>query len=230
MASAPTSHRSLPTLQRPGIPAETGQALGRLRPVTERCTILEAKFSLGQAFALAGRYSSRVLRALSDSVSRIAKSQGSKLLRFGAVSVFNVVFGQALLFGAQTLVGWTAVQSNIFSVAVSAIPAYLLSRYWVWQKRGRNHFMREVVPFWSLALLGFALSTAAVWYVERRWDPQPIFINLTNLFAFGVVWLSKFFVLDRILFKHEDLTDDSLDALVSEIVHPHRSEESGHDE
>jgi putative flippase GtrA len=165
-----------------------------------------------------------VSEILFDSVRRIRKRHGAKLLRFGAVSAFNVVIGQTLLFGAQTFLEWTAVASNIFSVGVSAIPAYLLSRYWVWQKWGKNHFMREVVPFWSLALLGFALSTAAVWFVARQWDPRPIFINLTNLAAFGVVWMSKFIVLDKVLFKHEELTDEPLDALVNEIVH-HRPNE-----
>jgi putative flippase GtrA len=161
---------------------------------------------------------------LFDSLRRIASSHGPKLLRYGAVSAFNVVFGQSMLFAAQTVLEWSAVASNVFSVAMSAIPAYLLSRYWVWQKRGKNHFMREVVPFWSLALLGFALSTVAVWFVEGRWDPEPIYINLTNLAAFGVVWVSKFIILDRVLFKHEDLTDDPLDALVSEIAHHHQGD------
>ena len=128
---------------------------------------------------------------------------GAKLIRFGAVSAFNVVFTQGLLFAAQTVFGWSAVVSNIFAVSVSATPAYLLSRYWVWQKRGKNHFMREVVPFWSLAVLGFALSTGAVWYVEHKWSPHPLVINLTNLAAFGMVWVSKFVILDRVLFKHE---------------------------
>jgi len=162
---------------------------------------------------------------LSDSLRQIATSHGAKLLRFGAVSAFNLVFGQTVLFGAQTVLEWSAVASNVFSVAMSAIPAYLLSRYWVWQKRGKNHFMREVVPFWSLALLGFVLSTVAVWFVEQRWDPEPIYINLTNLSAFGVVWLSKYIILDRVLFKHEDLTDEPLDALVSEIVHHHPADD-----
>jgi hypothetical protein len=29
-------------------------------------------------------------------------------------------------------------------------------------------------------------------------------INITNLVAFGVVWIAKFFVLDRVLFKPEE--------------------------
>jgi putative flippase GtrA len=137
-------------------------------------------------------------------VNFIRTRVGAKLIRFGAVSAFNVVFGQSLLLAGQTVLGWPAVGSNIFAVSVSAIPAYLLSRYWVWQKRGKNHFIGEVLPFWTLALLGFGLSTAAVWFVEKQWDPHPLVINLTNLVAFGLVWVSKFFILDRVLFKHEE--------------------------
>ncbi len=140
------------------------------------------------------------------------------------MSAFNVVFGQALLFGAQTVLDWSPVASNVFAVSVSAGPAYLLSRYWVWQKRGKNHFWREVVPFWTLALLGFGLSTLAVWYVARQWDPHPLVINLTNLTAFGVVWVAKFVILDRVLFTQDDPTDEPLGAFVDELVH-RRSED-----
>ena len=136
-------------------------------------------------------------------LKQVQVKHGSKLLRFGAVSAFNVLFGQTILYAAQTALDWSPVASNILSVGVGAIPAYLLSRYWVWQKRGKNQFMTEVVPFWSLAFLGFLLSTGAVWFVADRWDPHPLYINLTNLAAFGVVWISKFFILDRVLFKQE---------------------------
>ena len=139
-----------------------------------------------------------------STLRQVQARHGAKLIRFGAVSAFNLVFGQSLLFGAQTLLDWSAVASNIFAVSISAVPAYLLSRYWVWQKRGKNHFMTEVVPFWSLALLGFLLSTAAVWFVADRWDPHPLVINLTSLTAFGIVWIGKFFILDRVLFKVDE--------------------------
>jgi len=145
-----------------------------------------------------------VLTTIANSIDRIRDEHGMKLVRFGAVSAFNVIFGQVLLYGAQTVLDWPPVTSNVFSVAVGTVPAYILSRYWVWEKRGKNHFMREVLPFWILAFIGFALSTAAVWFVADRWDPAPIVINLTNLAAFGIVWAAKFVVLDRILFKTEE--------------------------
>lgn len=152
-----------------------------------------------------------MMESLLRYAKKLKEKFGLKLIRFGAVSAFNVVFGQSLLYGAQTVLEWPAVGSNIFSVTISAIPAYLLSRYWVWQKRGKNHLMKEVIPFWSLAILGFVLSTTAVWFVEQQWDPQPIYINLTNLAAFGVVWVSKFFILDRVLFKVDEPVEETGD-------------------
>lgn len=137
-------------------------------------------------------------------VARIRHKHGAKLIRFGAVSAFNVVFGQVLLFSAQVAMGLSPVPANMFSVSLGAVPAYVLSRYWVWNKRGKNRIMREVIPFWTLALLGFILSTAAVWLVDTRWDPSPVLINLTNLVAFGVVWAAKFVVLDRVLFNTDE--------------------------
>lgn len=141
---------------------------------------------------------------LLDALTRARDRHGTKLARFGAVSAFNVVFGQVILYGAQVLAHAPAVTANVVSVSVGAVPAYFLSRYWVWEKRGKSHMMREVVPFWALALIGFVLSTAAVWYVDSHFQPSPLAVNLTNLTSFGVVWLAKFFVLDRILFRAEE--------------------------
>jgi putative flippase GtrA len=145
-----------------------------------------------------------VFTTLTTKVADVRRTHGAKLIRFGAVSAFNVVFGQIVLYSAQVAMGLPPVPANIFAVTLGTIPAYVLSRYWVWNKRDKNRFMREVVPFWTLALIGFALSTVAVWFVDIRWDPSPLFINLTNLVSFGVIWMAKFVVLDRVLFNSEE--------------------------
>lgn len=144
----------------------------------------------------------------------------AKLLRYAVASGLNVVVGQVLLFGAQTVLEWPAVTSNVAAVCLGTVPAYLVARYWVWQKRGTNHLTREVLPFWILALAGFVLSTGAVWIVERRWGPPPVVINLTNLVAYGFVWVAKFLVLERLFAMDEGITDEPLDALVDDMLHP----------
>jgi putative flippase GtrA len=144
-----------------------------------------------------------VSNTLSTVLARLRTERTLKLIRFGAVSAFNVMFGQAILYGAQVALHWPPVAANVVSVSLGTFPAYILSRYWVWEKRGKNRVVSEILPFWMLTLLGFALSTTAVWLVDSRWNAAPVVINLTSLTAFGLVWLAKFFVLDRVLFKPE---------------------------
>lgn len=122
-----------------------------------------------------------------------------KLVRYSAASVVGVVVGQSCLYFFSAVVDLHAALANFLAVAVSSVPAYLINRYWVWQKNDRNSFRREVVPFWGMAFLGLVLSTIAVTFVDDRTDWQPA-IQAANLAGFGVLWVAKFMVLDRILF------------------------------
>ena len=132
-------------------------------------------------------------------VARVAREYGKKARRFVIVSLFNVAFGQSLLVLAYSAFGWSFVTSNIFAVAISAGPAYVLARYWVWEKTSKNHVVKEIAPFWGLAFLGLVASTVAAGFASRYSDAQ-IVLNLVNLAAFGIIWVFKFFILDRFMF------------------------------
>jgi putative flippase GtrA len=154
-------------------------------------------------------------------VSQLKTEYGQKAAKYLAVSVFNVLFGQGLLVLASAGFEWSHVQSNVFAVTISAFPAYVLSRRWIWQKKGNNHFLKEVLPFWGMAFLGLLLSTLFAYGAEQI-SESTIALQLANLSAFGVLWVAKFFVLDRILFAPgEPITDRPLEAFVDEVLHPH---------
>jgi putative flippase GtrA len=123
-----------------------------------------------------------------------------KLLRYSAASVVGVVVGQSSLLFFDVVLDYPAALANFLAVAVSSVPAYLINRYWVWQKNDKNDLRREVMPFWGMAFLGLILSTIAVSIVDGRTDWQPA-IQAANLAGFGVLWIAKFFVLDRVLFS-----------------------------
>ena len=40
-----------------------------------------------------------------------------------------------------------------------------------------------------------------VFVVSHAWTDKPIVINLTNLVAFGSLWVFKYLALDNLLFK-----------------------------
>ncbi len=136
------------------------------------------------------------------SPKHVGNSCAKKVGRFLIVSAFNVIFGQSLLILNHSWLGWSFAVANVVAVALSAGPAYVLARYWVWGKRTKNHLVKEVLPFWGLAFFGLITSTLAAGVANNYTDAQ-IALNLVNLSSFGVIWIFKFFILDRFMFgKH----------------------------
>jgi len=124
-----------------------------------------------------------------------------KFWKYCMTSVVGVVMGQSLLYLFATVLEWPGVASNVAAVSISTVPTYYLSRAWVWQKRGKSSMYAEVIPFWVMTFLGLLLSTIAVVVLENRYPDSKILANVGNIAGFGVLWLAKFFILDRILFK-----------------------------
>jgi putative flippase GtrA len=104
------------------------------------------------------------------------------------------------------ILGFRPVWANITSVAIGTIPSYVLNRAWVWGKRGSHHFWREVAPFWFIALLGLGFSTLLV-YLASRWSEATLVIAGASLTAFGILWVVKFWFLDTVLFRIEEMVD-----------------------
>ncbi len=140
---------------------------------------------------------------------RVVEEHGARLLRYCGVSAVNVVIGLSTLAFCHDVLGWTPVVSSISAWAVSTIPAYLLSRQWVWQQTGSHSVSAEIMPFWILALAGLAFSTLVVAIVATITDNTPLLL-LGNLGAYGVVWVVKYLVIDNLMWSHdpsEDLAD-----------------------
>ena len=144
--------------------------------------------------------SPRMLDRLPPDVTRLLDEHGVKALRYCGVSAFNVLFGLATLAFFHGVLHWAPVVANISSWVVGTVPAYLLSRRWVWQQSGEHSFGREVLPFWLLALVGLAFSTTIVGIVGTYTD-RTIFILAGSLVAYGVVWVAKYVILDKVMWR-----------------------------
>jgi len=123
-----------------------------------------------------------------------------KFVRYCGLSVFNVVSGQSLL-ALFVVLGFEVVVANLLAVAIGTVPAYLLARRFVWQTTGRHSVRREVLPFWVLNFLGLLLSSLSTSYAHRLWGDQVLLINLASISAWFVVWVLKYLLLDRAVFR-----------------------------
>lgn len=137
-----------------------------------------------------------LMRPLRENLSSLLGRRGIAV-RYGAVSVINVVNHQILLNVANSGWGWGGGISNVFAAVVAAVPAYFLSRAWVWQVSGAHSWRDEVAPFWILALLGLLLSTALAEGADRTLG-SGIWVALGSLLGYFILWVVKFFILDRL--------------------------------
>jgi putative flippase GtrA len=134
---------------------------------------------------------------------------GRKLIRYSMVSVIAVSVSVVVLAILHGLLNWTAFWSNIGATAVAAVPSYELNRRWAWGKSGKSHLWKEVVPFWVLAFIGLAFSTywaVAADHLAKSHHvshlARTVIVEGAVISAFGVLWIAKFIIFNKILFVH----------------------------
>ena len=132
-------------------------------------------------------------------IERLFQNYAQRLLRYMGVTVVNTIVGQTVLFVFHAVIGLPGMIANACAVAISTIPAYLLSRNYVWeQPKGDHSVGGEIAPFWMLAFAGLALSTAVVGVVDGifggTWSVQ-----IANASAYGTLWIVRFLVIEHLL-------------------------------
>lgn len=143
-----------------------------------------------------------------SSLINFVKTDFGKLIRYGAVAAVSVPIGAVLLWVFLEVFDLQPVVANIVQVSLMAIPNYLMNRYWVWEKKGANSVSREIAPFWIMALLGALVSTLFIWIADRFTDSAILLVG-AMITGFGIVWVLKFFVLEKYLFG--EASQDSIE-------------------
>lgn len=143
--------------------------------------------------------------------------QGRKILRFTSVSgistavsflVLNIVYGFRIIP--------SEIYATLFGNVVATVPSYWLNRSWTWGKRGKSHFRSEIIPFWSMSLLGISFSLIGANLVgafihSHHWDAKhhghhifaTVLLSGTNVLSFAIFWLMKLYVFNRIFHVNE---------------------------
>ncbi len=134
---------------------------------------------------------------------------GSVVVRYLITSGINVINHQLLLQLAVRWWGWSGGAANVFAALVAVIPAYLLSRYWVWDVQGKPSLRNEVIPFWAIAALGLVASTASAELADRAFDSDLI-ISLGSLAGYVLVWVLKFLVLNHLFARVETVQGEAV--------------------
>ena len=123
-----------------------------------------------------------------------------KLFKYSVASGTGVTVDVTVLVFCSAVLGLGGMTSHLIAVFTSSVPNYLINRSWTWKQTGKNRLWREVVPFWVMSVIGLILSTIFVAYANDRWD-NTLATTIANLSGFGAVWILKFLVLDKVMWK-----------------------------
>lgn len=147
---------------------------------------------------------------------------GQKLFRYSMASVVAVIVSNLFLLFFVGVLNMGEVLASTLATTIAAIPSYEMNRKWAWGRSGKSHLMKEVVPFWALALLGWAFSTLAVWWMGRyakshhySHGAKTLAVLVVYFAAFGVLWVAKFIIFNSVMFvhhHHDQNADDRDDA------------------
>lgn len=151
-------------------------------------------------------------------IEKLRSPDGQKLLRYSAVSLISLAVSTAVLTFCSGVLRWSPVESSTMGTAVSTIPSYQLNRKWAWGKSGRSHLGKEVTPFWVLSFVGYFFSTISVHFAAKVANANHFshlehtaFLAFTYVAAYGVLWIGKFIIFNRVLFAHRPVPNEAFD-------------------
>jgi len=139
---------------------------------------------------------------------------GRKKVRYAMVSVVAVPVGEVGILLGLVVFAMSAGWANVFGNSLGAIPSYYLNRTWVWGKGGRSHLMKEIVPFWVITIIGVLFAgwvghVVGGWAKDHHWGGlgRVVLLLAANLAAFGVLWVAKYVLFNKVLFKVQHVHD-----------------------
>jgi len=159
-------------------------------------------------------------------IDHARSDEGRKQLRYAAVSVVFVPIGQILiqLLGAFVF-DRDYTKASIVAAAILTIPNFFANRLLVWKDTTKDRLRTQILVFWVAAMLGVTIATGLTYVVEQQVHDEgilePIAVFCAQLIGFGIVWVGRYIILDRWLFKvthhGEEPGEDDLEMLHGDL-------------
>jgi putative flippase GtrA len=166
--------------------------------------------------------------SLSDLLPWSKSHQGKKLIRYTLSSVITTVISFTtivIVYGFHIISG--IIAATLCGNLVAVIPSYYLSRAWAWGKRGRSHWLKEVVPYWTMSIVGIAFSMVGASLVKRLVHTEhlshlesTLAVAGMNLVSFAIFWVLKVLLFNKIF--HTNKLEDIEEHLKEEEQEEHQ--------
>ncbi len=143
---------------------------------------------------------------LNDAIAWSKTHRGRKLIRYTLSSVITTAISFTtivIVYGFHIIGG--IIGATLFGNIVAVVPSYYLARAWAWGKRGRSHWLKEVVPYWAMSFAGIAFSLLGANLVKHLVHEHhlhhlmsTLLVAGVNLASFAVFWVLKVLLFNKI--------------------------------
>ena len=157
----------------------------------------------------------------SSLIAHAGTEQGRKQLRYAGVSAVFVPIGQGLVQALGLgLNDHTA--ASLVAAAIVTLPNFFANKRFVWRVTSGETLRGHVLVFWVAVMLGVALATTLTYLVETATTGQPTLVRgaavfVAQMIGFGIVWVGRFLILDRWIFRLAGEAPEQAEATVGEI-------------
>jgi putative flippase GtrA len=131
--------------------------------------------------------------------------EARKKLRYAGVAAGLLPLSQGLvqIFGL-----WfdDYVAATLLAAGIATVPNFLANRHFVWRVTSGEKLRSQMLVFWAVVMMGISLATLFTYLVDNAMASQTILIRgiavfVAQMLGFGIVFVSRFLILDRWLFK-----------------------------
>ena len=127
------------------------------------------------------------------------RTLSQRVSRYLSLSLATASIGQLTIMLLHWGIGIGAIVSNASAALLVAAIGFVLSTRFVWPSDPALRYRVEVPAFFAISLIGLAVSTGLVALVSQQTD-MPIAVNAASFISYGLVWVARFVILDRLVF------------------------------
>lgn len=132
-------------------------------------------------------------------MARVPAAQ-RRAVRFLGVTLVTAGLGQSLILLFFAGFEWPALVANAAAVVIVGVVGFYLSLRFVWTNSDESARTLQMGAFMLMTGLGLVISTVTVSLVTERID-HVLAANIGSFLGYGVAWLMRFAVLDRVIFR-----------------------------
>lgn len=125
--------------------------------------------------------------------------------RYTVTSAVSTAVSEATVVALYATHALGAALASVAASLVGTVPAYVMSRYWIWPDADRGHMSLQVASFLVVAVVSLVLASVgtglAAAHAPSGHSAHVAVVGVAYIGVYGILWVAKFVVYEKALFR-----------------------------